>query len=133
MPCFKSKSETHRFMVLPLAARGKPLAHRGWHGRVVRDAGAHLPAAGVVVGDGPVHGAADHRVAAAVGALEHPVGVGAAGLDAAAYSGHGEGEAREAQAVDDGSDDGLLGLCVRKSLAGIDDWLPTGAFILAIV
>lgn len=40
-----------RSLDLPLAARRKPLAHRRDDGRVARDACAHLPAAGVVVGD----------------------------------------------------------------------------------
>lgn len=59
------------------------------------------------MGDGPVRGAAHHGVAAAVAALEHPVGVGAA-----AKFRDGEGEARDGEAAGDGSDDGLWGLHV---------------------
>lgn len=93
----------------PSKGRGKLLAHRRGHGRVARDARAHLPAGGVVVSDGPVHGAAHHGVAAAVAALEHPVGVGAA-----AEFRDGEGEARDGEAAGDGSDDRLEGLNVSK-------------------
>jgi hypothetical protein len=101
------------------------MAHRRHHGDIVCNACAHLPAAGVVVSDSPVRVAAYDRVAAAVRALQHPVGVGAKGLEGAfrdRSGGHGENKAREGEAVGDACVDGLIGSWVSKIRFG-GDWL----------
>jgi len=100
------------------------MAHRRHHGHIVCNACAHLPAAGVVVSDSPVRVAAYNGVAAAVSALEHPVGVGAKGLEGASRDrsgGHGENKAGEGEAVGDGRVDGLIGSFVSDSRFG-GDW-----------
>lgn len=108
------------------------VARRRHNGPVVSNACAHLPAARVVVGHGPVRVAGHDRVAAAVGALEHPVGVGAEGLEAAAprdnLGGHGEDKTREGKAVGDGCEDGLIWFRVSQSRFGGRGYSLASAF-----
>lgn len=95
------------------------MARRRHDGPVVSNACAHLPAARVVVGHSAIRVTGHDRVAAAMSALEHPVGVGAKGLEAAAsrdnLGGHGEDKTGEGKAVGDGCEDGLSESGVSKS------------------
>lgn len=107
------------------------MAHRWRHSPIACNACAHLPAAGVIVGDRAVRVAAYNRVAAAVCALEHPVGVGAKGLEVAFrdnFDGHGEDEARQGEAIRDGCEDGLIGSWVSESRLGGNGYSLASAF-----